>query len=434
MTYSAAPADPASATLLAGVGLDLRVLADGDADAFAAWIQAVRRGFLDADGSADELETRRELLAYRRKSGVYDPTVPAPGTPVATLASWIGELSVPGGRDIPSCAISSVTVAPTHRRRGIARALVEGELRLAASQGVPAAVLTVSESVLYGRYGFGPAASVASLTLDTKAATWTGPKPEGRVDFITRERLRDLLPALHDRVRLSWPGELRLPGGHPERVAGINPAAKDAAARRAVQYTDATGAVAGLAVYTAHENHEDFARSTVRIGYLLAETPDAYAALWRYFVELDLIGTVEANELSVDEPLLWMISDQRAARVRIIDHHYLRLLDIPAALEARSYGAAGTLALDVTDPIGISAGRWLLQVDAAGVGHVRPWDGAPPSGAVEVRLGVTELSAAYLGGVSLATLAAAGRVQTSDPAAAARVLAWHVPPRQSFWY
>ncbi len=184
----------------------------------------------------------------------------------------------------------------------------------------------------------------------------------------------------------------------------------------------------------AHENHEDFARSTVRIGYLLAETPDAYAALWRYFVELDLIGTVEANELGVDEPLLWMISNQRAARIEIIDHHYLRLIDIPAALGARSYDVPGTLALDVTDPIGISAGRWLLEVGADGVGHVRPWGGAPPSGAVEVRLGVTELSAAYLGEVSLATLAAAGRVQTSDPAAAARVLAWHVPPRQSFWY
>ena len=70
-------------------------------------------------------------------TGIFDPAAPMPDAPVATIASWIGELTVPGGRGIPSCAISAVTVAPTHRRRGIARAMLEGELRTAAAAGVP---------------------------------------------------------------------------------------------------------------------------------------------------------------------------------------------------------------------------------------------------------------------------------------------------------
>jgi hypothetical protein len=47
---------------------------------------------------------------------------------------------------------------------------------------------------------------------------------------------------------------------------------------------------------------------------------------------------------------------------------------------------------------------------------------------------VQELSAAYLGGVSLTTLAAAGRVESTDAAVAARVFGWHVAPRLSIWY
>jgi predicted acetyltransferase len=144
---------------------------------------------------------------------------------------------------------------------------------------------------------------------------------------------------------------------------------------------------------------------------------------------------VHAGELSIDEPLLWMIADQRAAKVTVRDHQYVRIIDVAACLETRRYGGAGTLVLDVSDPLGLSSGRYLLEVDADGVGRVTTLaDGESPDGAVEVALGITELSATYLGAVSAATLAAAGRVKTTDAAAAARVLGWHTAPRLSIWY
>jgi hypothetical protein len=66
---------------------------------------------------------------------------------------------------------------------------------------------------------------------------------------------------------------------------------------------------------------------------------------------------------------------------------------------------------------------------------VTPWDPAgQPEDAAVVALGVEELSAAYLGGVSLATLAAAGRVRSTDAATAARIFGWHTAPRLSIWY
>lgn len=432
--FVTASVDRASGEWLAEGGLDYRLVPAED-DGFAGWLQSVARGFLDGERSDEQVAASRERSGYRRMTGVYDPAAPVRDAPVATIASWIGELTVPGGAAIPSCAISAVTVAPTHRRRGIARAMLEGELRAADASGVPMAMLTVSESTLYGRYGFAPAAASATWRIETKRATWIGPRPDGRIDFIPRERLRGLVAPLHERVKGRWAGEIDVPAGHWDAFAGTRPDAEKAGDKRAVQYADAAGEVRGLALYTVRENHDDFTKASVRVAYLLAETDDAYAALWRFFLELDLVGEVNVDELSVDEPLLWMISDQRAATITLRDHQYVRILDVPAALEVRRFGAAGTLVLDVRDPLGFAAGRFLLEVDSSGAGRVAAIGDAPaPDGAVEVALGIEELSAAYLGGVSVATLAAAGRVRTTDADAAARVLGWHVAPRLSIWY
>nr|BFF12095.1 hypothetical protein GCM10025699_33980 [Microbacterium flavescens] len=308
--------------------------------------------------------------------------------------------------------------------------MLEGELGAAVAAGAPLAMLTVSESTLYGRYGFAPAAASASWRIETKRAAWIGPRPDGRVDFITRERLRELVAPMHERVRLRVAGEIDVPGGFWDGFAGTNPTAEKPGEKRAVQYADADGEVRGLAIYSVKENHDDFTKASVNVAYLLAETDDAYAALWRFLLELDLVAEVNAGELSVDEPLRWMIADQRAATVTLRDHQYVRILDVPTALEARRYGAPGTLALDVSDALGHAGGRFVLTVDGDGHGTVSSWDdgAAAPDGSVEVALGIEELSAAYLGGVSLATLAAAGRVRSTDASPAARVFAWHTAP------
>lgn len=432
--FRAAPLDEQSRTRLAENGLEYRRVEVGG-DGFSSWLQVTARGFQDGERSDEQIAATRERSGYRRVTGVFDSAAPTADAPAATIASWLGELSVPGDRAIPSAAISAVTVSPTHRRRGIARAMLEGELRTAHAAGIPMAMLTVSESTLYGRYGFAPAAAAAAWRIETRRATWIGPRPEGRVDFISRERLRELLPVLHERSRRRVPGEIDVPGGHWDNFAGTRPDAEKAGDKRAVQYTDASGEVHGLAVYTVSENHDDFTKATVNVGYLLAETDDAYAALWRFLLELDLVAEVRASELAADEPLLWMIADQRAATVTLTDHQYVRILDVPRALETRRYPVAGTLLLDVSDPLGLAGGRFLLEVGAEGAGRVTPLPAdETPAGAVTVTLGIQELSAVYLGGVSLATLAAARRVQSDDIEAAARVFGWHTAPRLSIWY
>ncbi len=426
-----APVDPASAEVLAAAGLELRRIPN-DGDGFAGWLDAVRRGFLDGAPTPAQQEASRAAWTARRLTAVIDPAAPAPGWPVGTLSSWVGRLTLPAG-ELPSCAISSVTVAPTHRRRGIARALMTGELRVAASLGLPIASLTASEATLYERYGFAAAASVATIDLDTKRTGWAGPQPPGRVDFITRERWRELVPELFERVRAGLPGEFEAPAGHWDRAAGLRADADRPERLRAVQYADAAGDVRGTAVYTVTEDEQDFTRARVDVHSLVAEGDDAYAALWRFFVEMDLVAKVHAGEQSIDEPLLWMLTDRRAATVTVGDHHYIRILDVAAALQARRYRRPGRVVLEIDDPLGIAQGRFVMTVDDDGTAVVTR-AGARATAPLRITAGVTELSALLLGQVSARVLAAAGRLQTTDRAAADDLFRWDPPARLSYWY
>ena len=159
---SGVPVDPAASAALAEKGLEYRLVDADDRDALAAWIEADHRGFHHARPRTVSVEYDLEVMSHRRVHGVYDSTAAHPSVPVATVSSWPSGLSVPGGRSVDGWAVSSVTVAPTHRRRGIARALMEGELANARGAGAAVAMLTVTEATIYGRYGYAPAASSAT--------------------------------------------------------------------------------------------------------------------------------------------------------------------------------------------------------------------------------------------------------------------------------
>ncbi|CAN7331127.1 GNAT family N-acetyltransferase [Microbacterium sp. LjRoot45] len=434
-TFHDAPIDAASLDGVAAQGLGLRRIDDASRPEVDRWLDAVVRGFLGSERNETQWQAFFDLGAYRRKLGVYDAGAPLPEVPVATFASWGARLTVPGG-EVATCAISSVTVAPTHRRRGLLRHMMSGELRTAAALGFPVASLTVSESSIYGRYGFAPAAAAAEWEIDARRAGWVGPEPEGRIDFVSRDQARELAPVLHERTRTASPGEIDMPGGHWDRFFGTRHDAEKAEELRAVQFRSPDGSVDGLALYRVTENHDDFAASRVDVQLLLSATDAAYAALWRFLLSMDLIGTVRAGELSTDEPLWWMLADQRAAKITVRDHQYVRILDPVAALTARRWDVSDAVVLEVSDPLGIAAGPYVLRTGPDGAAEVERGDvdDADLSAALRVALGVAELSAILLGGVSAATLAAAGRIRTDDPGRLARLFAGTVTPRLSFWY
>jgi predicted N-acetyltransferase YhbS len=251
--YRNHPVDTTSAGRLARSGLRLALVDTNDTVSFSAWLAAVSRGFHDRQPSQDALAAQLLTRASRRTTAVWDDSGADPATPIATCASRTSELTVPGHASVTGWAISAVSVAPTHRRHGIARAMLEAELRTADALGVPIAILTVSEATIYDRYGFAPAAWAADWAIDTRRARWTGPEVSGRVHFVTLEQLRHEGLALVERVRRDTPGQIEFSGHLWERLLGLHGDSKEPDRQlRFVRYDDAAGQPQGRRIPGGH--------------------------------------------------------------------------------------------------------------------------------------------------------------------------------------
>ncbi|GAA3622377.1 GNAT family N-acetyltransferase [Microlunatus ginsengisoli] len=349
---------------------------------------------------------------------------------VSTCGAYSRQLSVPGGV-VPTAAVTIVTVQPSYRRRGLLTAMMTHQLEQIAARGVePVALLWASETLIYGRYGYGHAAPRAKLTGQTRS---TGFLPsvlpgEGSVGELERAEAIPAMKRLHARMLPGRPGALDRSEGwweiglyDPEQWRG-----GWKGYRFALHY-GAKGAPDGYVVFRVKEGMEVTGPTgEVEIVELDAADPGAHAALWRFVLDLDLVRTYRYDLASVGEPLRYLVADQRAVSTQIVDGTFARLVDVRRALAERAYGAEVDLVLGVTDRLlPHNDGPIRLQTSGSGgqVGRAR----RKPDLTVDVR----ELGAIYLGGVSLNDLHRAGLVQERRKgavAAAASAFGWTRPP------
>jgi predicted acetyltransferase len=326
------------------------------------------------------------------------------GRIVATTGAFTRTVTVPGAT-VGCAAVTAVSVLPTHRRRGLLTAMMRRQLEDVRARGEPVAALWASEGAIYGRFGYGAAAPAADLTARRPAARLATPPPRG-------EPLRagpagehvDAMREVYERVRPQRPGLLDRPGPWwQERIHDPEDERHGAQPLRAVVAGD------GYALYAVRPAYEDDTPAgEVRVRELVAATPAARAELWAYLVDQDLTRTVRWEMAPADEPLWLMLTDPRAVRRTVWDGLWVRIVDVAAALSARSYAASADLVLEVADAFcPWNAGRYRL----AG-GTCEPTDARP-----DLALDVGTLGAAYLGGPTLRELAAAGRVQELRPGA-----------------
>ncbi|HYI33479.1 MAG TPA: GNAT family N-acetyltransferase [Glaciibacter sp.] len=444
--YRFVPLDAQSTEALSATGLELRLVDTADEAALKRWFLAEIQGFHDSVPSDEVLARVMHDVGDDRITGVWDPAGADAESPVATVRSWPMALTVPGGATMQAWAISGVTVAPTHRRRGVARAMMSAELRTAREAGIAMAMLTVSEATIYRRFGFGPAAYQAHYSIDTSRAGWSGPATAGRVSLVDPKSLLPDAPALFERARIRFPGEVDRRPVLWERMFGLYPTTPghEKSGVRAVRYDDESGELQGFAVYS-FVNENDTYPGRLELADLVAATDAASSALWRYLVEMDLISEIRTSLRSVAEPAAWQLVDYRAVRkTEERDHLWLRILDLPAALAHRTYSSPGTFVLTVSDDLGFADGQYLLTVDADGTATTHPLapgEGRPggnvPAHAARLSLSIADLSAIYLGGTSAVTLARAGLVIEQTPGSAARLdTTFHSPdiPWLSIWF
>jgi predicted acetyltransferase len=353
------------------------------------------------------------------------------GRVAATSGIYSRQLTVPGAV-VPCAGITWVTVSPTHRRRGVLTAMMRRQLTgLHEDEREPVAALWASEASIYGRFGYAPATwrgtlsgRVERLRLRPDVSTGTG-----RVTLVEADGYRAAAVALHDRVRRSVPGDLARDDRWWDRVLRDEPdQRRGATPRRYVLHTETDGTVTGYAAYRVRPAWTDAGEpdGTVVVEEVRSTGTPAYAALWRFLLSVDLVRHVQASSLSPDDPLRYLLADPRALHSRPVDALWVRLVDVGRALAARRYPAPINLVLEVRDPFcPWNDGRWSLVGHPAGA-FCSPTDADP-----DLVVDIEALSAAYLGGVSLATLQAAGRVTEVSPGAvtlAATAFRWPVTP------
>ncbi|MDX3076498.1 GNAT family N-acetyltransferase [Streptomyces sp. MI02-7b] len=398
------------------MSLEVRTLEASD---YSGWLRATRLGFLrSATVSDEEIELRRPYTDLARAQGAFDD-----GRCVATFRSMPRDVTVPGGAVLPSSAITQVTVSATHRRRGVASRMMANELAATAERGEPLAILIAAEFPIYGRFGFGAAAGVTEWHVDTARAGLRPPADDedGRVELVDPADVFKSGPELHERVRLQAPGSInrndrwwelftgkvQVPGGDPwkEPIFAF--------------YRDSAGRIDGLAAYTVDDKWRGmYPESPLEVKQLIAATPAAERALWRFLLSIDWVTTVRTGFRAHDDVMPLLLGDRRAARIdNSSDFLWLRFIDVPRALAARTYAAPGAVVLDVVDPYGYAAGRFRVEAAPDGTATAE----AAPSVAPDLTLTAADLATLYLGDESAVRLATVGQATESHPGAAARV-------------
>jgi predicted acetyltransferase len=321
-------------------------------------------------------------------------------------------LVLPGADPVPAGAVTSIGVAPGHRRRGVLSMIMRAQLELLHETGEPLAVLWASEGGIYGRFGYGLGTQLAQISLPRGTAfrrdVAVDPEP---VRELPRERALPLIRDIYDRVWRTRAGYLDRTDSAWEYHLFDGPSRRGGrTGRRFAVHPQA------YAVYRAKLDWQERGpRSTVTVHELTAATPAAYAAILRYLLDIDLVGEVVLR-LGTDEPLVHMLADPRAAVRTVFDALWVRLVDVDRALIARRFLVPLDTVLEVADEVcPWNAGRWRLVAGPDGRAEVARTD-AP----ADLALDVTALGAAFLGGTRLSTLATAGRVRECQPGTLAR--------------
>jgi predicted acetyltransferase len=377
------------------MGIEIRNVA---ADELAAAIEVINTAFLERSDSAAVAEQLRESWDLDRLWVAVDGA-----SLCGAFRSWSTSLTVPGGASLPGAAVNAVTVLPTHRRRGILRLMAAAEHRALVERGEVVGLLYSAEWPIYGRFGYAPGTRTCTWVLDARASRLLR-RPGGTVelapiDAATRDLVRSIFEAWVPRrageiTRRALVWDFRL-GLRPEPWG-------ETWKGWVVVHRDDAGTVDGYARYHAASTkwEHDIPQSVLEVDELVAHTDDAYAGIVDFLRSIDLVATVKLTRRTEDEPLRWLLENARHAQPEDAgDGLWVRLFDVPRALEARTYEREATLVIEVVDDEAFGGTRRLL-LDAGPDGATcRPTDRSP-----DVTLPVATLSGAYLGGSRLGRL------------------------------
>ncbi|MFF7244878.1 GNAT family N-acetyltransferase [Embleya sp. NPDC008237] len=359
--------------------------------------------------SDEKRERYRDVLSRCDRIGAYDDD-----TLVGQVAAHRFALSVPG-TELGCAGLDFVAVAPTHRRRGLLARMMAEQWRRCAAAGQALSCLWASENAIYGRFGYAPGTEGYTVEIDSRRPLALRITPDPRpLRLIDAAKAPAVLDPVYEAARALRPGRFaRDEAWWAKHVLDSDDDDDDEGPARIVVLGEPGAPVAGYAVYHVTAGTP----RVVEVRELEADSAPVAAALWDYLASIDLTGKVVAWIRPLDDPLLLFAADRDQVRVtKQFPALWIRLVDVPAALTARSWAATVDVVLQVRDR-GVPAndGRFRLTADPDGATCT------PTEAPAELTLDVRELAAGYLGGTPVARLVAAGLVVEHTPGAAARL-------------
>ena len=348
------------------------------------------------------------LTAWRSLMPAEGTVLACDGRDIVGMAHYLDlRLTVPGGAVLPMAGITIVAVAPTHRRRGILRTMYTELHNRIADARYPIAGLTASEGGIYGRFGYGPATIEQEFSVDRRLARFRDEAPDpGGVRMVKPADHRGDLVDIYERWRLRTPGGLvRSHALWDELLADRESVRRGGTEWFAFLHPD------GYVMYRVFGDDPMF----VRVGEFTAVTADAHVALCRALLGLDLMEKVAFATHPAD-PLPYLLTDHRLARLtHYEDDLWLRIMDIPTALEARTYQSELSAVFQVSDGFRSDGGRFAVQIRD---GRARC---TPTDAEADIQMDVEVLGSLYLGAHRASSFAAANRVHCNDSRTVKRV-------------
>ena len=372
-------------------------------DELPDFIRACETAFSE-DIKDEDIERVSRVLEPERTLAVFDD-----GAIVATAGAYSFVMTVPGS-EVPTAGVTFVGVLPSHRRKGLLRAMMKKQLEDSRSLEEPLAIMWASEGAIYPRFGYGLAALHASINLDRHMAVFRDElAPTGHARLLSEDEALKVIPDVYERVRIETPGMFardqawweahRLPDPEHHR-GGAGPMFRVS--------IEIDGRAEAYAFYRVSSSWGDDGvhDGTLEVIEAVATGTVATRELWHFLFGIDLVDRIKSYTLAVDHPLKLMLKEMRGLRMRVRDALWLRVIDVASALEARTYGTTAKLVIELADDFcPWNAGTWELDSRVDGNAVTRT-EKEP-----ELRLTAEELGAVYLGGTSWAELLRAGRIE-----------------------
>jgi predicted acetyltransferase len=313
-----------------------------------------------------------------------------------------------GGRSVKMAGVSFVGVAPEHRGRGVAGAMIRAHLREAHARGCPVAGLYPAANALYRSTGYGFAGWYATqrIALDRVQA-----RPGAR-------SVRKATPQDHPAIEGLYRAQAQRANGLLDRNGWawgrvLEPMRGGPAYAFVVEAADASKGpgheLEGYVVFTQ-------APLTGRMGYELnvldwcARTAGGHQAILGLLAAHRSVAPSATFHPAPSDPFLALLDELPREGFESRFDWMLRITHLAAALEARGYpkGARGELHLDVVDDvIEENAGRWVVTLEGGNATVRRGGEGA-------LRAHVRALATMYTGHRTPWSLARTGEIEADD--------------------